>query len=131
MAALIAVSPDIWYSGWRNTQHEVIGMSLDILQNILAEEKLADKAVLDAQKSANETVKNAESAVLDQERKAAVGNRALHQKLLDDRRAQVERELAGRRQEGLKRMENLIGKAAGNLPEAVEYILGEVLDGRR
>lgn len=106
-------------------------MSLDILQNILAEEKLADEAVLDAQKSANETVKNAESAVLDQERKAAVGNRALHQKLLDDRRAQVERELAGRRQEGLKRMENLIGNAAGNLPEAVEYILGEVLDGRR
>ncbi len=106
-------------------------MSLDILQNILAEEKLANEAVLDAQKSANETVKNAESAVLDQERRAAVGNRALHQKLLDDRRAQVERELAVRRQEGLKRIDSLVGKAVEHLPEAVEYILGEVLNGRR
>ncbi len=104
-------------------------MSLDILQIILAEEKQAAEALQEAQQSANDTVKNAESAVLDQERRAAVDNRALYQKLMEEKRAQVERELKEKRRENRTKIDEYIKSASGNLPKAVDFILSEALNG--
>jgi vacuolar-type H+-ATPase subunit H len=106
-------------------------MSLEIIQIILAEEKQAAAALQEAQQSANDTVKNAESAVLDQERKAAVDNRALYQKLMEEKRAQVERELAEKRRENLKKIDHYIKISSGNVPKAIDFIVGEVINGRR
>ncbi len=85
----------------------------------------------EAQQSANDMVKNAESSVLERERKAAVDNRALYQKLMEEKRVQAERNLAEQRLKNQKNIEGYIKSASGNLKKAVDYILGEVLNGRR
>ena len=47
-------------------------MTSDILQNILSEEAQASEIHLEAQQTANEIVKNAETRAGDEERKAAM-----------------------------------------------------------
>ncbi len=106
-------------------------MSLDILQTILNEEQRAASALQEAQQDANDIVKNAESSVLEKERKAAVDNRALYQKLMEEKRVQTERDLAEQRLRNQKNIQGYIKSASGNLKKAVDYILDEVLDGRR
>ncbi len=106
-------------------------MSLDILQTILNEEQRAASALQEAQQDANDIVKNAESSVLEKERKAAVDNRALYQKLMEEKRVQTERDLAEQRLRNQMNIQGYIKSASGNLKKAVDYILDEVLDGRR
>ena len=106
-------------------------MSLDILQTILNEEQRAASALQEAQQDANDIVKNAESSVLEKERKAAVDNRALYRKRMEEKRVQTERDLAEQRLKNQKNIEGYIKSASGNLKKAVDYILGEVLNGHR
>ena len=106
-------------------------MSLDILQTILNEEQRAASALQEAQQDANDIVKNAESSVLEKERKSAVDKRALYQKLMEEKRVQTERDLAEQRLRNQMNIQGYIKSASGNLKKAVDYILDEVLDGRR
>ena len=106
-------------------------MSLDILQTILNEEQRAASALQEAQQDANDIVKSAESSVLERERKAAVDNRALYRKRMEEKRVQTERDLAEQRLKNQKNIEGYIKSASGNLKKAVDYILGEVLNGHR
>lgn len=110
-------------------QIEVIRLALDVLKTILAEEQRASEAISEAHQSANETVKNAEASVLEQERQAAVDNRALYQRLMDESRARITRELAAKNNESSARISNLIAPAKSRLAKAEEWIINEVLNG--
>lgn len=103
-------------------------MSQNVISNILAEEEKAAALMLDAQNSANEIVKNAESLAAEAERKAAVENRARFQQVLDERRRQVE--LALQRQNGdASRPAQSIDEDLIN--EAIKYVVQEVKRGNR
>lgn len=106
-------------------------MTGDILQNILNEESQAAAAHLEAQQTANEIVKNAESRVGEEERKAAVAHRALYQSLLDERRKQVDARLLSQQQAEQEKVSVQIEQARVNLDQAVSYIVNEVINGHR
>ncbi len=106
-------------------------MSLDILQIILDEEQRAASALQEAQRSADDVVKNAETSALEKERKAAVDSRTLYQRLIEEKRVQAENDLAEQRMKNQKRIGDYIRSSSGNLDKAVEYILSEVLNGAR
>jgi len=106
-------------------------MALEVMRLILAEEQAAGVAVQEAQQSANEVVKAAEAAAAEQERAAAVENRGLYHRLLEEARAGVQSELDGGRQAAREDIENLAQGARARLPEAAEWIVSEVIHGRR
>lgn len=106
-------------------------MTSDILQNILSEEAQASEIHLEAQQTANEIVKNAETRAGDEERKAAVENRALYQRLLEERRLRVEQQLQNQQQKNQQEASAHIKAAGVNLDKAVQYIMQEVVHGNR
>ncbi len=106
-------------------------MALEVMRLILAEEQAASAAVSEAQQSANEAVKAAEAAAAEQERAAAVENRAAYHRLLEKARAGVQSELDGGRQSARQAIERFVQQARERLPEAAEWVVTEVLNGRR
>ena len=92
-------------------------MTSDILQNILSEEAQASEIHLEAQQTANEIVKNAEARAGDEERKAAVENRALYQRLLEERRLRVEQQLQNHRINFRKFINQLLRRRRRDLPK--------------
>lgn len=106
-------------------------MALDILKSILAEEQRASDSIIEAQQSANETVKKAEASVLEQEREASVDNRALYQGLMDESKARIAHELAMRSKEADAQIQEVINPARDRLAAAEEWIIHEVLHGHR
>ncbi|NLW21388.1 MAG: hypothetical protein GXY84_08490 [Clostridiales bacterium] len=104
-------------------------MSINPFDGIREAEAQAQALVLDAQNSANEVVKNAESQATETERQAAVAHRALYQQLLQQRREQVEGSLEGLAEQARADMEVQVKLAEGRVPEAVAYLVNEVLDG--
>jgi vacuolar-type H+-ATPase subunit H len=104
-------------------------MALDILKTILAEEQRANDAIIEAQQNANETVKNAEASILEQERQAAVDNRALYQRLMEESRTQIARELDAKKDESLARINNVITPSRARLAEVEDWIIYEVFHG--
>ncbi len=106
-------------------------MALDIFDSIRQAEEQAKALVLDAQNSANEVVKNAESAAAETERKAAVRHRALYQQLLDKRREQVAGTLLELEQQAKQHTEREFRQAESKLEEAVAFVVHEVFNGNR
>ncbi|MGI6725925.1 MAG: hypothetical protein ACOX62_07005 [Christensenellales bacterium] len=104
-------------------------MSQNIFDTILAEEAKAEALLLDAQHSANEIVKNAEATAAEQERRAAIDNRALLQQMLEERRQAVEKHLETDRAAQAKQLEDSMNIAQAKLAQAVDYIVSEVLNG--
>ena len=102
-------------------------MAFEILSNIREEEKKASALLLDAQNSANEIVKNAETLAVDEERRAAVENRALYQRLLEERRLVVSGLLEDRQSDEKEKVEASIKDAQSRLSEAIVSIVNEVL----
>ena len=102
-------------------------MAFEILSNIREEEKKASALLLDAQNSANEIVKNAETLAADEERRAAVENRALYQRLLEERRLVVSGLLEDRQSDEKEKVEASIKDAQSRLSEAIGSIVNEVL----
>lgn len=102
-------------------------MAFEILSNIREEEKKASALLLDAQNSANEIVKNAETLAADEERRAAVENRALYQRLLEERRLVVSGLLEDRQSDEKEKVEASIKDARSRLSEAIGSIVNEVL----
>jgi vacuolar-type H+-ATPase subunit H len=104
-------------------------MAFEILSNIREEEKKASALLLDAQHSANEIVKNAEAHAAEKERKAAVENRALYQRLLEEHRALVTGKLMALQSDEKAKAEASIRDAQSRLSIAVKSIVSEVLHG--
>lgn len=106
-------------------------MANTVLNDILVEEKKAAELLKEAHQSANELVKNAESQATEAERKAAVENRALYQKLLEDRRNQVNASL--QKDEGRQSDMDTISLSMSRekLQTAVDAIVEGVLNGHR
>lgn len=102
-------------------------MALDFLQNILDAEQEADAMLAEAQASAGEIIKNAQTVVREQERQAAVETRALHQQLVEKKRREIQKSLDSEVAARAERIASQIKKAEKNLPEAVLMIVQEVL----
>lgn len=106
-------------------------MALEMMQLIMAEEETANQLLREAQQSANEMVKNAETTAALQERQAAVDQRANYQQLLDQRREKVEALLLAQSTQRQEQAGQLSKQAAQHLPQAVDFIVKEVLHGHR
>lgn len=106
-------------------------MAFDILDTIREQERKAEALLHEAQQSANEIVKNAETQAADAERKAAIAHRALYQRILEDRRIQVEQALQADQAQVVEQTRQEVQQASARLPDAVDYIVKEVLHGRR
>lgn len=106
-------------------------MALEIMQLIMAEEETANQLLRDAQQSANETVKNAETKAQEQERQAAVNHRSLYQQVQDERRKQVSGLLKAQSSRRQEQADIASRQAQEHLPQAVNYIMNEVLHGHR
>lgn len=102
-------------------------MAFEILSNIREEEKKASALLMDAQNSANEIVKNAETQAADEERRAAVENRALYQRLLEEHRLSVTEQLMDLQSDEKDKAEASIKDAQSRLSEAIRSIVNEVL----
>ena len=102
-------------------------MAFEILSNIREEEKKASALLMDAQNSANEIVKNAETQAADEERRAAVENRALYQRLLEEHRLSVTEQLMDLQSDEKDKAEASIKDAQSRLSEAIGSIVNEVL----
>ena len=102
-------------------------MAFEILSNIREEEKKASALLLDAQQSANEIIKNAETLAADEERRAAVENRALYQRLLEEHRLSVTEQLMDLQSDEKDKAEASIKDAQSRLSEATRSIISEVL----
>ena len=102
-------------------------MAFEILSNIREEEKKASALLLDAQQSANEIIKNAETLAADEERRAAVENRALYQRLLEEHRLSVTEQLMDLQSDEKEKAEASIKDAQSRLSEATRSIISEVL----
>ena len=104
-------------------------MSQNIFDSILAQEEKAAAFLLDAQHSANEIVKNAEATAAEEEREAAIHNRALFQQMLEERRQSVEKRLEANREAQAKQLADSMKIAQAKLAQAVDHIVSEVLNG--
>lgn len=102
-------------------------MALDFLQNILDAEREANVALAQAQASAGDLVKNAQSVVREQERRAAVEIRALRQQMLEKKREEIQQTLDSEAAAREKQIADKMDSAEKNLPEAVKMIIEEVL----
>lgn len=106
-------------------------MALDVLSLIEQEEKKAAQLLHEAQQAAGEIIKNAETQVLEEERKAAVDNRALYHQVLSEHKMLVESQLVTEKNESDQLMASSLAQAQTRLPDAVSYIVTEVLRGNR
>lgn len=106
-------------------------MALDVLSLIEQEEKKAAQLLHEAQQAAGEIIKNAETQVLEEERKAAVDNRALYHQVLSEHKMAVEATLLAEKTERDKKSAAFLAEAQSRLPAAVNHIVREVLRGTR
>ncbi len=107
-------------------------MSLELLQGIQEAETKADQERGDAQREAREIVKGVTDACLENERRAAVEHRALFQSMLEEKRTQVEQQLAGLAEDKIKAREEMMAGARQHLSDAADFIAKRVLsDGHR
>ncbi|NLA52765.1 MAG: hypothetical protein GX858_00200 [Clostridiales bacterium] len=106
-------------------------MALEVLNSILQAEKLATQTISEAEHSASEAVKNAEAGVREQERQAAVDNRALYQQLMEKKRSEIAKSLEAQMKGRSQLTQNKIKEAEVGLDKAVTLIMDEVTHGHR
>ena len=106
-------------------------MALEVLNNILQAEKLAAGIISEAEHSASEAVKNAETAVREQERQSAVQNRALYQQLIEEKRSQIAQVLDAQMVNRRQLTQTKVKQAEDKLDQAVSLIVDEVINGHR
>ena len=95
-------------------------MSLEIMKGIQQAEAQADEIRQTAQREARDVVKAVEAAIAQQERAAAIENRAQYAQAIEDKKQEVEHQLTEQR-------EALGQQARKHLPEAVSAIYERVL----
>ncbi|NLX82661.1 MAG: hypothetical protein GXZ04_02440 [Clostridiales bacterium] len=106
-------------------------MAFDVLSIIKDEEQKASKLLHEAQQSANDMIKNAESKAIEDERKAAVDHRALFQSILDERKTQVEAQLKTQQTETRAALTAVVQQAQDRVADAAQFIINEVINGHR
>ncbi|NLE70057.1 MAG: hypothetical protein GX611_07695 [Clostridiales bacterium] len=106
-------------------------MAFDVLSRIEEVEKKAAQLLQEAHQAAGEVIKNAETQVLEEERKAAVDNRALYHQVMSEHKMAVEASLLAEKVETDKQSAAVLEEAKARLPEAVDHIVREVLRGTR
>ena len=99
-------------------------MSLEIMKGIQQAEAQADEIRQTAQREARDVVKAVEAAIAQQERAAAIENRAQY---AQDKKQEVEHQLTAQRAKAGKQREALCQQARKHLPEAVGAIYERVL----
>lgn len=102
-------------------------MSLEVLDSIREAEKKAEEKRLDAQHQAREIAKSVEAACAAQLRSAAVDNRTLYQKILDEKRAEVSQSLEKAKTTYAQERAVLAEKAGKNLDAAASRIYERVM----
>lgn len=102
-------------------------MSLEIMKGIQQAEAQADEIRQNAQREARDVIKAVEAAVAQQERAAAIENRAQYAQAMEDKKREVERQLTKQRASMSKEREALCQQARTRLPEAVSAIYERVL----
>ena len=100
-------------------------MSLEIMKGIQQAEAQADEIRQTAQREARDVVKAVEAAIAQQERTAAIENRAQYAQ--EDKKQEVEHQLNAQRAKAGKQREALCQQARKHLPEAVSAIYERVL----
>jgi vacuolar-type H+-ATPase subunit H len=107
-------------------------MAENILQHILKAEQQADALLSEAQAEANEAIKGAQTAVREEERKAAVEHRALFRQIVESKRQEVQARLDAQADARRDEIEAFIRNASSRLSQASDMIVQEVLaDGDR
>ena len=99
-------------------------MSLEIMKGIQQAEAQADEIRQTAQREARDVVKAVEAAIAQQERAAAIENRAQYAQAMEDKKQEVEHQLTAQRAKAGKQ---LCQQARKHLPEAVSAIYERVL----
>ena len=99
-------------------------MSLEIMKGIQQAEAQADEIRQTAQREARDVV---EAAIAQQERAAAIENRAQYAQAMEDKKQEVEHQLTAQRAKAGKQREALCQQARKHLPEAVSAIYERVL----
>lgn len=106
-------------------------MAFDVLNIIKIEEQKASELLQEAQQAANDMIKNAETKAIEDERKAAVDNRALFQQILDERKTQVEAQLKEQQAQKREALMTQVNEAKARVADAAQYIISEVVNGNR
>ena len=104
-------------------------MAFDVLNIIKIEEQKASELLQEAQQAANDMIKNAETKAIEDERKAAVDNRALFQQILDERKTQVEAQLKEQQAQKREALMTQVNEAKARVADAAQYIISEVVNG--
>lgn len=97
------------------------------MKGIQQAEAQADEIRQTAQREARDVIKAVEAAVAQQERAAAIENRAQYAQAMEDKKREVERQLTKQRAAMSKEREALCQQARTRLPEAVNAIYERVL----
>lgn len=97
------------------------------MKGIQQAEAQADEIRQNAQREARDVIKAVEAAVAQQERAAAIENRAQYAQAMEDKKREVERQLTKQRASMSKEREALCQQARTRLPEAVSAIYERVL----
>ena len=106
-------------------------MAFDVLSIIKTEEQKASELLHEAQQAANDMIKNAETKAIEDERKAAVDNRALFQQIMDERKTQVEAQLKEQQAQKREALMTQVNEAKARVADAAQYIISEVVNGNR
>lgn len=106
-------------------------MAFDVLSRIEEEEKKAAQLLNEAQQAAGEIIKNTETQVLEEERRAAVDNRAMYHQVLSEHKMLVESQLLAEKTETDKQIAKDLKDAESRMSDAVRFIVSEVLRGNR
>ncbi|NLI20349.1 MAG: hypothetical protein GX418_02190 [Clostridiales bacterium] len=107
-------------------------MARELFQAVQAAESNADLLIQEAQKSARELLKATEAEITENERKAALEQRAATQRMLDEKRESVRARLAASHPETLRKQEESLAQARARLDGAAKRIAERVWnDGNR
>ena len=107
-------------------------MAKEIFDAVLTAEEKADHLIQEAQREARELIKTAETDCTENERKMAHEHRAMHQSILEEKRASVQESIQRGREARQSEQDALIAQASGRLNDAAQQIFERVWnDGNR